>query len=382
MRGGTEVWRPQTVSEGMLAWQAHRPQLQAAGIIMPHVRGYFSEDLRSDPDHAMDLAMDALGMDALPPLFTDANAGIPAIFTTLVDPDVFRILLTPNKIAEALGGEQKKGTWVDDIAIFPVVESTGEVSSYGDYNNNGTAGVNTGFPQRQNYIFQVIKEYGEREQERGSLAKINWAAEIDRSAALTLQKFFNFSYLFGISGLYNYGIANDPLLSAALTPATKANGGTAWVVSGRINATANEIYADIQAMWYQLIQQTQGLIDQESEIVLILSPGSSFAMTATNSFGVNVTDLLKKNFPNIKIVTVPQYGARSGTNPQGVNAGEFAQMMATEVDGQKVAYPAYSEKQRSHPLIRDLSSFKQKLSAGTWGTILRLPAAVSQMVGL
>jgi hypothetical protein len=392
-----ENWRPSTVQEGVTAWRQHRPLMEAKGIVMPYTLGYVSQDMRDEPDRAEALAMDALGssmlgrighnggpplgMDAMPPLFTDANSAIPAIFTTLVDPDVFRILLAPNKATEAIT-EQKKGTWLDDVAIFPVVEPTGEVSSYGDFNNNGNAGINTGFPQRQNYIFQLVKEYGERESERGSLAKINWVSEIDRAAALTIQKFFNFSYLFGIAGLYNYGLANDPLLSAALTPAPKAAGGVAWVAGGVIKATANEIYQDIQALWYQLVQQTAGLIEQDDEVVLALSPGSSIGMTATNSFGVNVNDLLKKNFPNIKIVTIPQYGARSAANPQGVATGEFVQMIAKEVDGQKSAYCAYSEKQRSHPIIRQESSYRQKLSAGTWGSILRLPAAIVQMVGV
>jgi len=393
----TDGWQPRNIHEGMLAWQHHRQGFEDnAGIVMPHIRGYISQELRANPGQAESIAMDAImptlngygmghnggpAMDAVPGVFTDSNSAIPAIFTTLVDPDVFRILLAPNKAAEVIG-EQKKGTWLDDVALFPVVEPTGEVSSYGDYNNNGTAGINTGFPQRQNYIFQLVKEYGERESERGSLAKINWVSEIDKAAALTIQKFFNFSYLFGIAGLYNYGLANDPLLSAALTPGPKAAGGTAWVQAGQIKATANEIYQDIQALWYQLIQQTQGLVEQDDSVVLAMSPGSSIAMTATNSFGVNVNDLLKKNFPNISIVTVPQYGARSAANPQGVAVGEFVQMLAKSVDGQNVAYCAYSEKQRSHPIVRELSSFRQKLSAGTWGSILRMPAAIVQMIGV
>lgn len=384
MRGrSNEGWRPQTVADGVLAWEAHRGQLaRQAGIVMPHIRGYISADLLADEDNAASLAMDAMGMDALPTLYTDPNSALPAIFTTLVDPDVFRILVAPNKVAEALGGEQKKGTWLDDIILFPVVEATGEVSSYGDYATSGSAGVNTSFPARQNYLFQIVKEYGDRESERGSLAKINWVSETDRAAAETIAKFFNFSYLFGIAGLQNYGIANDPLLSAALTPGPKVNGGTAWVVNGRINATANEILLDVQALWYKLIQQTMGLVEAEDDVVLMLSPGSSLAMTATNSFGVNVADLLKKNFPNIKIVTIPQYGARNAANPQGVASGEFVQMIAPSVGGQKTAYPAYSEKMRSHPMVRDLSSLRQKLSAGGWGTIIRLPAAIVQLLGV
>jgi hypothetical protein len=40
---------------------------------------------------------------------------------------------------------------------------------------------------------------------------------------------------------------NDPNLGPSLTPAPKAAGGVQWIKNGAIVATANEIYADIQA---------------------------------------------------------------------------------------------------------------------------------------
>ncbi len=266
--------------------------------------------------------------------------------------------------------------------MFPVIEATGEVSSYGDYNRNGNAGVNTNWPQRQNYIFQVVKEYGEREMERGSLARINWVSELDKAAALTIAKFLNFSYLFGIQGLANYGLINDPNLAASLTPGPKVAGGTAWISGGAINGTANEIYADIQKMYVALVVATLGLVEPETSMVLAISTTAGTALTATNSFNVNVEDLLKKNFPNIKVVTVPQYNSAAQGNPNGVPSGNLAQLIVPELEGQKTGYASYSEKQRNHPVIRAMSSFEQKVSAGTWGSILRLPVAMVSMVGL
>ncbi|MBO0738563.1 MAG: hypothetical protein J2P48_18655, partial [Alphaproteobacteria bacterium] len=317
-----------------------------------------------------------------PPLWTDPNSGVPMMLTSTIDPDVFRVLFSPNKAAEAMGGEVKRGSWLDDIIFFPVVEATGEVSSYGDYNENGNAGINVAWPARQNYLFQVIKEYGEREVERGGLARINWVSEIDRAAALTIAKFMNLSYLFGIQGLQNYGFANEPNLSPALTPGPKAAGDVRWLINGHFNATANEIYADFVAMFHQLVIQTAGLVETDSELRLLLSPGASVGLTATNSFGVNVGDLLEKNFSNIEIITIPQYAARSEVMPQGVTSGEWMQLMALEIEGQKTAFCAYSEKMRAHPVIRARSSFSQKVSAGTWGTVMRMPAAVVSMVGI
>jgi hypothetical protein len=323
-----------------------------------------------------------LAMDALPLTVTQPNSALPALLTTMVDPDVFRIMFAPLKAAEMMGGEQRKGNWLLDTELFPVVEATGEVSSYGDYNPNGRAGVNTNWPARQNYLFQVVKEYGEREMERAGLARINWVGEIDTAAALTLNTFLNYSYFFGVAGLMNYGLLNEPNLSAALTPATKAAGGVKWVNGSQIVATANEVYNDIQSLYVQLVIQTGGLVDQSATMVLALGTVAATALTATNSFGVSVTDLLKKNFPNMTVVTAVNYNVQGVGNPQGIAAGNTAQLMVSEIQGQNVGYPAYSEKMRAHAVVTYESSWRQKNTAGTWGTVLRFPAGISQMVGL
>jgi hypothetical protein len=362
-------------AEGIAAFRADRAHLEDLGVAwQPGAEplGYWPPEAKRDY---------ALAMDALPTLTTDPNSSVPSILTTMIDPEVYQVLFAPSKAAVILG-EVQKGTWLNDTIMFPVAEATGETSTYGDHSENGRAGVNTNWPQRQSYLFQTIKEYGERELERAGLARINWVSEIDKAAALTLNKFANYTYFFGVQGLQNYGLLNDPNLSASLTPATKVAGGTAWIVGSVINATANEIYADIESMFYQLTTQTAGLVQQDSPMTLALSPNSAVALTATNSFNVNVSDLLKKNFPNLKIETAVQYGARTSTNTQGVAAGNLVQLIATEVEGQRTGFCAFNEKMRSHPIVRLMSSFRQKATAGTWGTVLRFPAAISSMIGV
>jgi hypothetical protein len=320
-------------------------------------------------------------MDAQPTLVTVGNSGIPAFLTTMIDPNVIRVLQAPMKGAEILG-ETRKGTWVDQTAMFPIVELTGEVSSYGDYSENGSTGVNINWPQRQSYLFQTRVEYGELELERAGLARISLAGEKDQAAALALNKFADKAYHLGIAGLQNYGLLNDPSLSAALTPATKAAGGTRWILNGVINATANEVFADVQALYNQVIVQSQGAIDAGARMVLALSPSSEVALTITNSFNVNVYDLLKKNFPNIRVVSDTYYAAATAANPYGNAAGNLVQLIAESVEGQDTGYCAFNEKMRAHPVIRQASSFRQKKTAGVWGTIIRQPFAIAQMVGV
>lgn len=365
--------------EAIATFREDRPLLESKGICwMPGAEpiAYLPDEFR----HNNQLAMDAIA--TIPTLSTDPNSSVPAMLTTLIDPKVYEVLFAPNMAAEIMG-EVRKGTWLDETTMFPVAEATGEVSSYGDFATTGRAGVNTNWPQVQSYPFQIIKEYGERELERAGLARINWVSEIDRAAAVNLNKFLNFTYFFGVGGLQNYGLINNPFLAASLTPALKAYGGTAWTnANGQVVATANEVYNDIQSMFLALVAQNAGLIDQDTKLTLALSPTSAVALTATNNFNVNVNDLLQKNFKNLTIKKAVQYGALTAANPQGNAAGNFAQLIANEVEGQETGFCAYNEKMRAFPIIRGLSSFSQKCMSGSWGTIIRYPAGLSSMIGI
>jgi hypothetical protein len=314
----------------------------------------------------------ALAMDAQPALVSSASAGIPAWMTYYVDPEVIRVLQAPNEGAEILG-EVRKGDWTTKVAMFPVVENTGVIASYGDHNEDGISNANATWPQRQSYLFQTNIRYGDLEVDQAAEGRLNWVSELQVSAAQTLTKFQDYTYHFGVAGLQCYGLLNDPSLSAALTPATKAATGTVWINGNVITATANEVYADIQAMFSQLVSQTKGRVKAKDKITLAMSPGSEVALTATNSFGVNVSDLLKKNFPNLEVKTSIRYAT---------TGGNVVQMIADKFDGKQTGYCAFNEKMRDHRLIPATSSFSQKKTSGTFGAIIRYPVAVSQMLGV
>jgi len=323
-----------------------------------------------------------MAADAQPTLVTVANSGIPAFLTTFIDPDILRILTAKNAAAEIFG-EVRKGSFVDVTAVFPVIEHTGEVSSYGDYSMDGKSNANTNFPQREAYLYQTIIEYGDLEMERAGLAKIGWAAELKQSAIVNLNKFQNLTYFYGVAGLQNYGLLNDPSLSPAIAPIPKAAGGLTWFVGGNApNATGLEVYEDVVALVTTLINQSAGNIDAETEMVLALSPHSSAALNFTNTYNVNVKTQLAANYPNLKVIPAIQYGALSAQNPQGSAAGEVVQLIAKTVEGQETGYCAFNEKLRAGPIVRDLSSFRQKMTQGTWGAVIRQPFAIATMIGV
>ena len=329
------------------------------GIVMPFAFDWMPPDF-------------VLAEDAQPALITTPNAAIPGFFTQLVDPEVVRILQAPNKGAEILG-EQKKGTWVDQTIFIPVVENTGEVSSYGDFNTLGRSDVNEMWEQRQAYLFQTIIEYGDLEVERAGAAKLELVSEKQQAATKTLDKFLDLTYHNGISGMLNYGILNDPGLPAALTPGTKTAGGVKWVTAGVVNATAEEIYEDFQSLYNQLASVSQGYITADTPMTLVYPNTVAGALTAINSFGITIRAFIKESFPNIEYVSDPRYATV---------AGNVVQLIAKEFDGKKTGYCAFNEKSRDHALVRSLSSYAQKKTGGTWGAIIRYPLSFAQMLGV
>lgn len=319
---------------------------------------YLPDEFRHEAD---------LAMDALPALVTVSNSGVPSFLTNWVDPKFIEVLTTANKAALILG-EEKKGDWTTRTAFFPVVESAGEVSSYGDYANNGEITANVNWPQRQSYTYQTITQWGVQELEAMGKGKIDWANRLNIASAKIMDKFQNRSYFFGIQGLQNYGLLNDPALSAPITPITKAAGGVLWA-----NATALEVYADILALFQQLVLQSGGLVEMDFKGKLVFSPTVATNLGKLTPFNVSVRNEIKENFPNLELVSAVEYATASG---------QLVQMIADTVDTEDVAHCAFTEKMRAFPVIPDLSSFAQKKSGGTWGAIITYPVGIAQLLGV
>ena len=362
-------------------WSKVRSVYESAGLVLPGVTMFTPDEFTQSDRSLEDLAM---AMDSgAGTLSTSPNGALPSILTTAIDPDTIRIVFAPLQMAEILGGERKVGDWLEDTRLFPVVEETGEVSSYSDYATSGRAGLNFNYPAFQSYLFQCIVRYGERETARAGLMRINYVGDLTRGAAGMLNRYGNLTYAFGIAGLQNYGLINNPFLSSYITPATKAWGGTTWFNGNNPAATANEVYNDILALIFKVISQTNGAVTLDQKMTLALGPLSLPAMAFTNSFGLTTKEILKESFPNLTVKSAPQYGANTSTNSQGYSsAGNVMQLIVDEVDNQRVAYPAYNEKLRAHKIVPELSSWKQKYTSGTWGTILRIPAGVAGMIGI
>jgi len=303
---------------------------------------------------------DKVAMDAQPELVTVSNAGIPAFLSNYLDPALIEILVSPMRAAE-IAGEMKKGDWVTTVTTFITVESDGQVSAYGDYSNAGNADFNSNFPQRQSFHYQVFTQWGEKELAYMGLAGIDAASRKNVASALVLNKFQNKSYFFGIAGLQNYGLLNDPNLLPSIVPTN------AWTT-----ATAEQACNNIVDLYVQLVQQANGLVDNSTRMTLAMSPTRQAALHRINSFGLTVLKMIGETLPNLTIKVAPEYSTSSG---------ELMQLIVDEMDGQETCTAAFTEKMRAHAIVVGSSNFSQKKSQGTWGTIIFRPVLISSSLG-
>lgn len=304
--------------------------------------------------------IDAIAFDAQPELVTTSNAGIPAFLSNFLDPKLIEVIVSPMKAAE-IAGETKKGDWTTTVTTFVMIESTGEVAAYGDFNNGGNADANANFPQRQSFHYQTFTQWGEKELAYAGLAGIDLASRKNIASVLVLNKFQNLTYFFGVSGLQNYGLLNDPGLVPPIVPST------AW--SG---ATAEQGYQNVLDLYTQLVRQANGNVDRNTRMTLVMSPQRDADLARTNQFGLNVYKLIKENFPGMSFKTAPEYSTTTG---------ELMQLIVDEYEGQETMTAAFTEKLRAHAMVVGPSSFLQKKSQGTWGTIIFRPVFIAQSLG-
>lgn len=327
-----------------------RASLEKAGIFLPSEMKHYADDAAIQPG-----------------LVTQVNAGIPAYLANILDPKVIEVLLTPTN-AVKITGERGMGSWTTMTAQFPVMEHTGQVSSYGDFDNNGATGINLNWVPRQQYMYQATCVWGDHELEMNALAKIDYANGIRQSKVVIFNKFQNQSYFFGVKNLQNFGLLNDPSLFPSITPTTKTAGGTSWS-----KAKPEEMVQDVVNIYAQLVAQTGQLITQDDDLRLAFSGFSSAYLNNTNQYGLSAVAKLKEIFPKLEIVSAPEYTTATG---------ELVQLIAPKLMGQETLVSSFADKMRAFPVIRHESSFTQKFSAGTWGCIIKQPVAIASMLGI
>lgn len=335
--------------------------VKAKGFNFAHSKGWLTDAV----------ARKALAMDAA--LISTPNTTVPAFLLQYVSPDVIEIL-TAKQAARKILTEKKVGDWTTANYQYQTEEYTGSTGAYSDYGDGPSSGANTAWNVRDQYIFQTTITYGDLEVDMSAQAKVDLVARKQRGAASIIDIDSNKFYLLGVAGKRIYGMLNDPNLPAAITP-NVVSAKTKWTEKmelGQAGTTA--VYNDILKLFGQLQSQAGGLIDEQSAMKLLISPTRSVALNQSTDFNISARQMLKSNFPNLEIETVPQLSSMS--------AGETIILMLPEVMGQQTGELAFGEKIRQGRLVPDLSSFRQKFSASTYGFCMRVPFAFAVMNGI
>lgn len=305
----------------------------------------------------------AIDMQTLP------NAGIPAVAATFVDPTIITQLFAP-LVATQLYPEVRKGTFANTSALFPRTEEAYEVVAYDDFAGTGASHVNSNWETRTNARYQTMNQLGDLEQERYGLAAIPYVAKKQMAAIDAIKRYTNKCYMYGISGMANFGLINDPALEAALTPVADAAGKTKFTEMDAIG-----IYNNIVKIVTRVIAKNAGLVDQTSSFKIAVSPTVLGAMSVVNAqFGtLTALDMIKRNYINSEVISVPEF--------ENV-VGGLVQVIFSEVGGQISGQCVYSEKMRAYPLVIKGSYSEQKYAAGAYGAVIYHPSAVAQMTGV
>ena len=329
------------------------------GFVFGEAKGWLDDSV------ARKLAQDAA-------LSTAPNTTVPAFLLQYVSPDVIEIL-TAKRAATKIFNERKVGDWTTANYQYAAQENVGSTHAYADYGDGPSSGVNVEWNIRDQYIFQTNITYGDREVDLSAAAKVDLVAGKQRAAAEAIAIDSNRFYLQGVAGKRIYGLLNDPNLPTAIAPNTVGSAVTWTSKLALASGGTAAIYGDVLKLFGQLQAQLNGLIDENTPMKLLVSPGRAVNLMGATDFNVSTIDMLKKAMPNLEIETVPELSTQ---------AGETAMLIAPEIMGQASGELAFGEKIRQGRLIADLSSYRQKFAASTYGFIMRLPAAFAVMTGI
>jgi hypothetical protein len=345
--------------------QTDRNLLASLGIYpSPQTQGV----IRSDGGNIGAIAADA----ALLP-----NAAVPAEFSLYLDQNVVDILKAPHKATELLPEASPAG--INETTShykFAVADSAGYTVPYDDYANHGSTDVNFNYLTREQYVFQTTIAYGQLETQLLSAAKINLVSERQKVAARLIQQDLNRFYFYGVQGREIYGLLNDPNLPAAVAPQPAPRPSAAAAVGWAVK-TAKEIFEDVLYLFQQLRVNSAGLITETDPLILALPNQQMGALAKLSDYNVSVRQTLKEYFGNLKIVGVPELKA-----PGGPGSEERVFLFAPQFGGNRAGELVFGQKFKQLELVRDLSAYRQKVYASTFGAIIKYPVAFAIMSGV
>lgn len=314
-----------------------------------------------------------VAQDALPNTQTTQTVTTPIQFLQHWMPETIEVL-TQARSADELLGREIAGSWEDEEIVLGTKERVGQARPYGDYANTHNADWNSTYETRTIVRFEDGFTVNRLEEARASRVRINSAEEKRSSVAESLAIAMNEVAFLGYNAGANktYGILNDPNLANYITVAQGASANTTWA-----SKTYNEIVNDFKTGMNALRVQTGDNFNPQRDRVTVGIASAVFEnLYAENALGsMSVFDWLKKNFPNIRLVPVPEFnGANASSN--------VMYFIADRLGGKKVVGQYIQDVIRLLGVEQHAKGFSEAYSNATAGVLVGQPLGIVRYSGI
>ncbi len=342
------------------------------------LRGHFGHDLTDD----IIIAPNANAANSMLSAYMNDDAysvtsqGTPNFLTTIWTNKMFEVVNRAT-VFEKVSHSFQQGTFgATDIKI-PTLSFDGNYSLYADQGAQGNAGINTNWVDRQVVDFERTLVYGDKAIAQMAMGKIDYVGKLREGVLRQIKLHADAVGFFGYSAnMRIYGLMNDPSLRATISAATGAGGSTLF--SGK---TAFEIQSDIIAIRQAVTNVAGGQDDDDTKCYLLLPPSAwQYLNTSFPIGGFTVLDWLNRQYPSMELIKAPLLQG-TGT-PIGSVAPSYAVLIFDNLQGQECLLNAFVTLYNSHGVVRQTSSFEEKISYSLAGGVVSNAIGVQIMRGI
>lgn len=333
----------------------------------------------AEANHFAALYAKQMGFDSDTYGYNLPSSGVPSWFTTIWTNKIIKLLFQSTPFFE-MTHEFQQGMFGTSNIKIPTSAFTKNAAMYTDHSGVGAAGININWVDRQTVTLQQVLTYGDLSLARFGMAKIDYLANLREAVASSINLDINQIGFNGFAGLRTFGLLNDPGLNPQVTfPAAASNPASSmWIYK-----TGLEIIYDVQLLINSIVSIALGRANPETDEFYLGVPPALYGFLlqpASSLVPCSVITYLKETYKGIKIIQVQNY---QGTgNPIGSVTPNYIQVVFSKLNNTEVALNAFCSPYQSHGVVRELSSFNEKISYTIAGAIVTLPAGIATGSGV
>jgi hypothetical protein len=276
----------------------------------------------------------------------------------------------------------QQGTFGITNIKIPTISFSNNYSLYADYSAQGDANINVNWVDRQVVNFERTLLYGDLAIAQMSMGKVDYIGRLREGTMRQIKLHQDALGFFGYSANMNiYGLLNDPSLYATITAGQKAGAPSGSTSTLWEYGTFFEIIADIISLRQAITSRAGGQDDDDASCFLLLPPAVWQYLLTTSPLGnITVKDWLEKNYKNMRLIKAPLLQG-TGT-PIGSSTPNQCVLIFETIDGQECLLNSFVTLYNSHGVVRQASSYQEKISYSLGGAIVSNGIGIQIMTGI